>query len=77
MTATHHDTAATEHPTGEDSDIIHLTCCREPGPCAALCGWPVTKQVPIDDPGPECIVCCDLADAIPRGICVHGGTCPT
>ena len=63
-------------PVGEDSDIIHLTCCRDSHPTRALCGWDVTEEARVDDPGPECVVCCDIADGVGPDDCVRGGRCP-
>lgn len=57
------------------SDIVHLTCCREPYPTRAFCGWDVTHAVLAPHPDPECIVCADIAHSIPAGTCVHGGPC--
>jgi hypothetical protein len=60
----------------EESDIVHLTCCLDDAPArVALCGWICTEEA-LDDEGPECVVCCDIADGFHRDECVHGGRCP-
>lgn len=59
----------------EDSDIVHLICCRDSHPTRALCGWLVTEEAH-DDDELECVVCCDIADGYGENECVRGGKCP-
>lgn len=75
MTATDVQTAHREI-IDDESDVIHLTCCRDGQPAVALCGWVCLEHAAADDPGPECVVCGDIADGYPSNTCVRGGRCP-
>lgn len=58
-----------------DSEIVHLTCCRDPHPTRAFCGWLVTEEA---DPNAdfECVVCIDIAAGYGPDQCIRGGRCP-
>lgn len=61
----------------EDSDIVHLTCCRDNGRVqVALCGW-ICDEPASDDDEFECVVCVDIANGFSSDECVRGGRCPS